>query len=471
MMIGRKEEQRLLLDRAQRKEAQLVVVYGRRRVGKTFLVRETFANEFVFSYTGLEKVSKKRQITEFTKALQRYGLTVDSIPKDWFAAFDMLLALIEAHEAESKVVFIDEMPWMDNKGSEFIAALEGFWNGRASALHNLCFIACGSAASWITKKILNNRGGLYNRAALRIRLEPFTLAECEEFLEANGVRQNRYDIIGAYMVFGGIPYYLDSIDGRYSLAQNIDRLCFGSNAMLSDEYDEVFKSLFSNPEKHVEVIEALGERKKGLTREEIKERISFPDGGNLTRVFKELELSGFIREYTPFGRKKKGALFQLCDPFTLFYLNWMKGRRHGHEGFWSAMLGSGSYHAWSGYAFEQVCLAHIPQIKYALGISGVLTSCSAWSSSTNHMGGVQVDLVLERADNVINLCEMKYCNQEYVVGKKEDLALRDKLGVFVSETRTRKAVHLTLVTTYGLKLSTYSSVFQSSVSMDDLFRL
>ena len=460
----------MLLERAEREEAQLIIVYGRRRVGKTYLVRQTFDNDFIFSFTGYEKVSKKRQIAEFTKALRRFGLRVDAMPKDWFEAFDLLLALIESCGSEHKVVFIDEMPWMDNKGSEFIAAFEGFWNGRASAIHNLCFIVCGSAASWITKKILHNRGGLYNRATLRIRLEPFTLAESEEFFTTKGVRLNRFDIIGSYMVFGGIPYYLDNYDGRYSLVQNVDRLCFGANALLADEYDEVFKSLFSNPEKHVEVIEALSTRKKGLTREEIKANLSFPDGGNLTRILKELELSGFIREYYPFGRKRKGSLFQLCDPFTLFHLNWMKGRLQGHEGYWSSMLGSGAYNAWSGYAFEQVCLAHIPQIRQALGVSGVLTSCSAWSSSSPDSRGAQVDLVLERADNVINLCEMKYCNQEYVLDKQEDLALRAKLGTFVRETHTRKAVHLTLVTTYGLKQSAYSSVYQSTVCMDDLFR-
>jgi len=469
-MIGREEERRMLLDRAQREEAQLIIIYGRRRVGKTYLVRETFENNFIFSYTGYENVSRKRQLEEFTKALFRCGLKTNAVPKDWFEVFDLLLVLIKSHGSKNKTVFIDEMPWMDNRNSEFLTALEGFWNGRASAIKNLCFIVCGSAASWITKKILHNRGGFYNRATLRIRLKPFTLAECEEFFAVRGVRMIRYDIIGSYMIFGGIPYYLDNFDSRYSLSQNIDRLCFGEDALLADEFDTVFRSLFYNPEKYIEVIKALSVRKKGLIREEIKERISFPDGGNLSRILKELELSGFIREYHPYGKKRKGSMFQLCDPFTLFYLNWMSGRRQGYEGFWSSLIGSGAYNAWSGYAFEQVCLAHIPQIMRALGIAGVQTSCSAWSS-TNHDGdGAQVDLVIDRADNVINLCEMKYCKNEYTIDKKEDLSLRNKRSVFENETRTCKTVHLILVTTYGLKQGGYSSVFQSQICMDDLFR-
>jgi len=469
-MIGRKEERRMLLERAQRDEAQLVIIYGRRRVGKTYLVREAFDGNFIFTYTGYDNVSKKRQLEEFAKALSHYGQKVGTAPKDWFAAFDLLLALIISHGNKSKTVFIDEMPWMDNKNSEFITALEGFWNGRASAIKNLCFIVCGSAASWITKKILHNRGGLYNRATLRIWLKPFTLAECEEFFAVKGVRMTRYDIIGSYMIFGGIPYYLDNFDGSYSLTQNVDKLCFGERALLADEYDTVFKSLFNNPEKHMEVITALSTRKKGLIREAIKEQLSFPDGGNLSRILKELELSGFIREYDPFGKKRKGSMFQLCDSFTLFYHTWMRGRRQGHEGFWSSMLGSGAYNAWSGYAFEQVCLAHIPQIMQTLSIAGVLTSCSAWNNADHDGDGAQIDLIIDRADNVINLCEMKYCNDEYAVDKKEDLALRNKRGTFERETRTRKAVHFTLVTTYGLKRGGYSSIFQSQVCMDDLFR-
>jgi predicted AAA+ superfamily ATPase len=375
-MIGRINEKHQLLDCATRKEAQLIVVYGRRRVGKTYLIRETFNNDFTFSYTGIENVSKSRQLTEFDKALRRAGQEVDGHSEDWFAALDSLRSLIESHGNTHKTVFIDELPWMDNRGSDFMPALEHFWNGWASGVRNLTFIVCGSAASWISKKIFHNRGGLYNRATLRLRLMPFTLAECEEFFEAKNVCMNHHDIIGSYMIFGGIPYYLDNFDGRYSLAQNVDRLCFGGNALLRDEYGEVFKSLFSQPEKHVEVIEALCSKKKGLSREEIKAHLSVPDGGSLTRILEELELCGFIREYSPFGRKRKGTLYQLSDQFMFFFLTWMKGRQEGFEGFWTSIIGSGAYNAWSGYAFEQVCLAHIPQIKKALGIAGVLTSCS-----------------------------------------------------------------------------------------------
>jgi AAA+ ATPase superfamily predicted ATPase len=468
-MIGRKEEQRLLRNAVRKEEAQFLVVYGRRRVGKTYLIRETFGNDFTFSYAGIAGVKVGRQLAEFEKALHAYGLEVEKPLENWFDAFDGLRVLLERSEHEKRIVFIDEMPWMDNKRSEFVPALEHFWNGWAAGAKNLTLIVCGSAASWITKKIFRNKGGLYNRMTLQIALKPFTLGECRDFFAATGVQMNLYDMIGCYMILGGIPYYLNMLDGRYGLSKNIDRLCFSESALLRNEYDAIFGSLFTNPEKYTEVVEVISRKKSGLTREEIKTMVGFPDGGNLTRILNELAESGFIRMYKPFGRKKNGALYQLSDPFTAFHLTWMKDRGAGNDDIWSSLTGSGEYNAWSGYAFEQVCLAHIPQIRNALGIAGVRTSAGAWRSSGTSAPRAQIDLVVDRSDNVINLCEMKYANQEFSIDKQYDLALRNKADVFRRETKTRKALHLTMVTTYGVKQNIYSSVFQSEITMEDLF--
>lgn len=467
-MIGRREEQRLLRNFAEREEAQFIVVYGRRRVGKTFLVRETFGDSFTFFYTGVANVGAKRQLQEFGKALRAYGRPAEKELDDWFDAFDALRALIEDSKDTKRIIFIDEMPWMDNKRSGFVSAFEHFWNGWASGQKKLTLVACGSAASWITKKIFRNRGGLYNRTTLQIYLNPFSLAECRELLDAGGVRMNLHDLIETYMIFGGIPYYLKMIDGRYGLPKNVDRLCFADSAPLRAEFEAIFHSLFRTPEKHMEVVEAAVEKKKGLTREEIKARVGFPDGGNLTRILKELEESGFVRAYYPFGKKKQGMLYQLCDPFTLFSLTWMRDVGRGTGDFWSGFMKSGAYNAWGGYAFEQLCLAHISQIKRALGISGVLVDASAWRSTGSSEDGAQVDLVLDREDHTIDLCEMKYASDEYAVDKKTDIALRNRAGVFCRETKTRKAVRLVLVTTYGVHPGEYASVFQSVVTMEEL---
>ena len=470
-MIGRKEEQRLLNALALSEESEFVVVYGRRRVGKTFLVRETFGNDFFFSYTGIANCSAGQQRREFTKALREYGWAPKfggaDVPENWFDAFDALRALITESKANGRrVIFIDEMPWMDNKKSDFVPAFEHFWNGWASGQKNIMLIACGSAASWITKKIFRNKGGLYNRATRQIALKPFTLTECAEYFNGRGVAMNTQDVIESYMIFGGIPYYLRMMEKRYSLALNVDRICFGEAAPLRREFDLLMDTLFTNPAKYLQVLEALHGKKKGMTREVIASLIGFGNGGNLTRILLELEECGFVRKYKPFGKGKNRALYHLADPFTAFHLTFI--RNSGSENFWSTYTDNAGHRAWSGYAFEQVCLAHINEIKKALGISGIHTDTSSWISSGAEKGA-QIDLVIDRADRVINICEIKFVKGPFEIDRAYDLALRKKIETFRNETKTRKALHLTMITTYGVKPGKYAGIVQSEVSMDELF--
>jgi AAA+ ATPase superfamily predicted ATPase len=469
-MIGRKEEQKLLRELAASGEPEFVVVYGRRRVGKTYLVRETFGDEFFFSYTGVANTDAHQQRAEFTKALRESGWREAAgdpdIPKNWFDAFDALREVIlAADKRRRKLIFIDEMPWMDNKKSNFVPALEHFWNGWASGRKDVMLIVCGSAASWITKKIFRNKGGLYNRVTRQIRLLPFTLAECSEYLKSRGVAMNTHDLIESYMIFGGIPYYLRMMERKYSLALNVDRICFAETAPLKHEFAHLMDTLFSSSEKHVQVLEALYSKKQGMEREDIARRVRFGNGGNLTRILQELAECGFIRKYTPFGRGKNGALYQLTDPFTAFHLAFIRGT--DSENFWSSYTDNAGHRAWSGYAFEQVCLAHANRIKAALGISGVLTEIYSWRSRRER-GGAQIDLVIDRNDGVVNLCEMKYAGAPFEITRAEDLALRNRREAFRSETKTRKALHLTMISPYGVKPGKYAGIVQSDISMDAL---
>ena len=496
-MVGRKEEQHLLRELALSGEPEFVVVYGRRRVGKTFLVRETFGNDFFFCYTGIANMSAKQQRAGFAKALREHGWVPKDggtgVPGNWFDAFDALRTLIAgANTKERLLVFIDEMPWMDNKKSDFIPAFEHFWNGWASGQKNIMLIVCGSATSWITKKIFRNKGGLYNRATRQIALKPFTLTECREYCASRGIAMNTQDIIESYMIFGGIPYYLRLMERRYSLALNVDRICFEEGAPLRHEFDRLMDTLFADPAKHVRVLEALHAKKKGLAREAIASLVDFGNGGNLTRILLELEECGFIRRYKPFGKGKNGALYHLADPFTAFHLTFIRKSDNGN--FWSTFTDNAVHRAWSGYAFEQVCLAHIGQIKKALGISGVHADVSSWASrgearhsgasrsEASHNGarggdrgsgdrGAQIDLVIDRADRVINLCEIKFAKGPFEIDRAYDLALREKIETFRNETKTRKAIHLTMITTYGVKPGKYAGLAQSEVNMDELLNL
>ncbi len=369
------------------------------------------------------------------------------------------------------MIFLDELPWMDTPRSGFIAALEHFWNSWASARPDIMLIVCGSATSWMIDKLIKNRGGLHNRVTRRMYIEPFTLGECEAYYKANHIVMSRYQMLESYMILGGVPYYLSLMDKSMSLAQNIDALCFSPNGGLRDEFSSLYASLFRNAESHIKIVEALGRKTKGLTREEIIVATKLPPGGTFTKTLEELEQCGFIRSYNAFGKKNRDKLFQLVDFFTLFHLNFIRDNRYNDEHFWTNSIENARHRAWSGYAFEQVCLAHIRQIKERLGIAGVLTGVSSWRSQEAGTGtGAQIDLLIDRNDNVINLCEMKYSIAEFVIDKKYDEVLRNKKAAFIRETKTRKAIHQTMVTTYGLKRNEYSGLVQSEVRMEDLFK-
>ena len=351
--------------------------------------------------------------------------------------------------------------------------MEWFWNGWASARKDVVLVVCGSAAAWMTRKVLQNRGGLFNRASRTIRLEPFTLAECEAFVRAEGLVMDRKDIASAYMVFGGAPYYWSLLEKGESLSQNVDRLFFAPGAELADEFSRLYRSVFSAPEPHIAVVTALGRKKAGMTREELARAV--PGAGNdgtLTDVLRNLETSGFVRRYAETGNVRKGSVYQLIDNYTLFHFRFVQGYSGRDPHRWSHMVRDARRTTWEGLAFERVCLQHSAQIKAALGIAGVETRESAWRcvSDDPDVKGAQIDLVIERADRVVNLCEMKFCSEKFAIDADYAAALREKVGAYRRETGTRDNCHLTFVTTYGLRRNPQSAMVQSEVTLDDLFR-
>jgi AAA+ ATPase superfamily predicted ATPase len=451
------------------KQSEFVVVFGRRRVGKILLIREFFNNKFVFYHSGIANSNMMVQLNSFSRSLNDFSKI--SFPKcnTWFEAFENLTILIKNSRVKNKkTVFLDEMPWMDTHKSGFVSALEWFWNSFASAQKDIILIVCGSASSWIMNNIIKNHGGLHNRVTQQIYLKPFNLMECEQLFAANGISLNRHQILESYMIFGGIPYYLSLFQKRLGLSQNVNNLCFKEKGKLTDEFENLYASLFKNYDKHIAIVKALSTKTKGLSREEIIEVAKSSDGGGLTRTLEELEASGFIRRYNSFKKKKKNAIYQLVDFFTLFYFNFMHNKLENDEHFWTNFIENARHRAWSGYGFEQVCLAHLPQIKQKLSIAGVLTRTASWRINDKE-NAAQIDLLIERNDKVINLCEMKYASEEFVIDKNYDEILRKKRGVFRSQTKTKKAIHITLITTYGVKHNEYWGNIQSEVTMTDLF--
>ncbi len=470
-IIGRKQELAILADLPHRNSSAFVAVYGRRRVGKTFLIRNAFDNKFAFHLTGLANANMAQQLANFSFAIKSYDASSELKPaiKTWQEAFEQLIQLLEKNKEKKKVIFLDELPWLDTALSGFVPALEHFWNAWASARTDIILVVCGSAAAWMINKLINSRGGLHNRVTHRIRLQPFTLGECEAFFKAKTAVFDRYQIVLLYMAIGGIPFYLDQVNVTQSADQNIDRLCFTADGILRGEFYNLYHSLFQKAERHISVIEALSKKAKGLTRDELLEASGMPNGGGTTRILKELEESHFIRKYVSYGNKEKLSLYQLSDPYSLFYLRWIKNSSMLDENSWISQLDSPQKRAWSGYAFEQVCLEHIGEIKKALGIAGIQTSTSAWTSRDKPRGA-QVDLVIDRRDRVINICEMKFSIHPFTITKDYATALGEKISLFREQTKTNKSIYLTMITTFGLVPNAYaSSIVQTSLDMNVLF--
>ena len=469
ILIGREKELSSLKNHYLSDKSEFLAIFGRRRVGKTYLIRSAFHGNFLLQLTGSSGASLSEQLFLYSKAVQeQHPNSKYNLPESWIEAFQILKSIILKSRQTKKVIFIDELPWFDTPNSKFISALEHFWNSWASSRNDIMLIVCGSAASWMINQLINNKGGLHNRITLKMKIEPFTLAECAKYNEYRKLGYNHYQLIQLYMILGGIPYYWDALIKGIGVNQNIDHICFAKNGLLRSEFSNLLKSLFDSSERHQEIIIQLAKKNKGLSREEIITGAKMSNGGSVTRLLQELEECGFIKKYIPFGKKSRNSLYQLSDFYSLFYNKFIEPQVTVTNNYWTTMIDSPKYRAWSGYAFEQVCLAHLNKIHSALGIEGVQTQCSTWRSS-NSSPGAQIDLIIDRRDQIIHLCEMKFSINPYCIDKKYDANLRNKIGVFKEETKTKKAIFLTMITTFGLQNNQYSSNVQNDLTMKSLF--
>lgn len=474
MMVGREKEKKELLELFERDQADLVAIYGRRRVGKTFLVDSTFNSQYLFRHAGLSWEDEqnrltKAQLAHFRRSLLLYGAEDMGELKDWPDAFFRLEKLILAKDdGKKQAIFIDEFPWLDTNGSHFLSAFEGFWNSFACARKNLTLIVCGSATSWMQNNLINSHGGLYGRTTREIRLRPFTLKECKEFFQAKKANFSDYDIAQAYMVAGGIPYYLDYFAPEKSIAQNINDLFFSPGSPLNTEYDRLFNSMFDYADASKRVVELLSSKKLGCTREEIIAKTKLPSNGKTSSIIHALVAANFVTEYVPFAPKKKVKLYKLTDPFCLFYTHFILGKKAGEDFWLNHYLGQGVA-SWRGFAFENVCFNHIAQIKTALGFAAVISEASTWFYEGEGEGS-QIDLLIKRNDNIINVCELKFYAEEYETTKEDYREILSRTARFCRCIPKKYGTQNTLITTFGLKKNMYSSIFMNVVTLDDLFR-
>ena len=482
MIVGREEEIKNLNELYDSDSAELVAIYGRRRVGKTYLVDENFEGRICFRHSGLSPIdededkyvgtSMKDQLGHFHRSLVLYGWKDARKPESWLEAFYMLEdLLIEKYSEKDRIlIFIDEIQWLDTPRAKFMTGFEAFWNGWACHKKNVMLIVCGSSSSWILDNMINNHGGLYGRVTREMKIHPFTLNETERFFESKGINMSRYDVTQAYMMVGGIPFYLKQFDRELSLPQNIDAIFFSKKAPLKREFDRMFSSLFSNAEVMKKIIKAVGSKNKGITRAEIVKATNISDSGDLSKQLNALIAGDFIVKYSSFGDSKRDTHYKLIDPFSIFYLSFMEGNNGGKKANWINIEDSPKVTAWKGHAFENVCWNHTEQIKIALQIAGVSTEESLWAKKGDDTSrGTQIDLIISRKDNVVNMCEMKFYNEEFEVDKDYHLILENRKKLLREIIPKKATVHNTLITTYGLKKRGYWSDFVRVVTIDQLY--
>ncbi len=471
--IGRKREITVLKDALDTSEAEMIAVVGRRRVGKTYLVNTIYEKQIVFEITGLQNSSMKEQLENFVLQLSEFSESPYPIktPTSWLQAFALLIAFLKQQKSIKKpVVFFDELPWLATHKSGFLNGFSYFWNSWA-VKQNIVVVICGSSASWMIQKVVNSKGGLHNRITRQINLSSFSLAETEAFLKSKNLKFNRYQIVQMYMALGGIPHYLKEIKGGQSAVQNINRICFIPNARLKEEFLRLYPALFSNANTHISVIRALASKWQGLTRKEIATLSNVSEGGSLTRTLEELIQSGFISIFRPFGNKKKQKLYRLSDEYSLFYLKFIEGKEFEGNDVWNHLSQTQLYKTWSGYAFENICLKHVPQIKKALNISGVYSiSSSFYHAGTKEKKGTQIDLLIDRNDDVINIFEIKFYKDTLTIDKTLSENLTQKQSIFKDITKSKKQIFISIITTFGLKENEYSkSIIHQVLTLDDLF--
>ncbi|MDZ7899743.1 MAG: ATP-binding protein [Arcicella sp.] len=470
-IIGREIEKNILQEVLFSDEPELIAIYGRRRVGKTFLIRQFFEREMIFEFSGQFDTKTKDQLQNFSTKIDEFSQSTfpSIVPLNWTEAFNKLkVYLTPLIEQQKGIIFFDEFPWIDYPKSNFLSCFEYFWNDWASKKSNLKVVICGSAASWMIRKVIRNKGGLHNRVTKKIRLLPFSLKETEQYLLSKNIILDKFLITQLYMTFGGIPHYLKEVKKGESVVQLVDRVCFTKDGLLIDEFKNLFMSLFSNYEIHTQIVRELAKKRIGLTRHEIIENLKISSGGTITQIIEELEESGFITGYSSFGMNQKNTLYKLVDEYSLFYLKFIENQKSKQS--WGLIQNTPSYRSWSGFSFESVCQKHTKEIKKALGISGIYTEESSWRDTDKDNGGTQIDLLINRNDNCINLCEIKFSESEFIIDKKYADSIQHKILIFKEKTKTKKTIFFTAISVAGFKMNEYKLRWvQNEVVLEDLF--
>ena len=479
-IIGRENEKELLGRIYRSRKSEFVAIYGRRRVGKSYLVSEFFREKILFSAVGTYikdddkdyESYRKLQLSHFYDSLILAGLDQKKpAPTNWREAFLLLRVLLSGKKNRRKVLFIDELPWLAGpQSSELISELGYFWNSWADSQRNIVLIVCGSATSWMLDNVIRDYGGLHGRLTEKIKLLPFTLAECEQFYKSEGFHMSRYEIALSYMAFGGVPFYMGKLRNDLSLTDNIDRLFF-ADVNIHQEFKDVYAGLYSSREKYVEIVKALGSRFYGMTQTEMIDATGLKSGGTFSKLLDNLYESGIIRKYPRYGKDRVETVYQLTDYFSLFYLRFIDGIQN-KSGMWHTINRTGKFYSWAGETFELLCVSHLNQLKEALHIYSVDNSF-CWSGKTQDGAGAQIDLILVNdASRTDYLCEMKFSESIFSINSEYNQNIRKKIMAFSESPQHNRthSIQVAIVASFGISTGANSDVVNHTVTLDSLFK-
>jgi len=472
-MIGRKVEVQKIHRLLDSRKSEFLAVTGRRRVGKTYLVDTVLRAHYCFSMTGVQNGNMQAQLANFAIKLSEYdGSFQPQSPKNWQYAMLMLKRYLQTLDTSKKqVIFIDELPWVHTRRSQFIAFLAHLWNDYLSKEKHFLLVICGSATSWITQKVINDPGGLHNRVTEIIHLSPFKLSETKAFLQEKRLHFSDQELARIYMTLGGIPFYLESLQKGESFASAIERVCFSPAGLLRNEYHNLYQALFTHADIHQKIVETLSSKPYGIQKIQLQQASGLANSGSFQRALEELLISDFLVEQIPFGKRKRGSYLRLTDEYSVFYHRFIKQQKQYLPGIWQQLAASQPYKSWAGYAFESLCHKHITEIKTALGISAVYAEISSlYVPGSSDQEGFQVDLIIDRKDDAINLCEIKFHSKAYMINKLNYEQLVAKRERFIAYTETKKQVFLTFITNYGIIKNEYAlEIVDAEVQLADLF--
>lgn len=463
-------------------KAEFLAIYGRRRVGKTFLIRTYFENQDVifFDTTGEKNARLAIQIKHFTKQISTvfYNNAPLKPGKNWDESFELLTLAINSSNVSKKIVlFFDELPWMATKNSHILQSLDYYWNQHWSKNSRIKLIVCGSSASWIIDKIVNNKGGLHNRITRNILLEPFNLSKTKSFFRKTKLSITERHIVTLFMVMGGVPFYLSKIEKNLSAIQNIENLAFQHNSFFLNEFNNLFSSLFSDADIIVEMIRIIASYRYGILQDALLKKMGplLQGKGGLEKLH-ALEDAGFIMHFKSHWHKKRGIYYRVTDEYCLFYLYWIEPvkdtllKRNLTEGHWNKMTQQSSWHIWTGLAFESICYKHLPEITRALSLPGIaIPNTWRYTPTQDHKKGAQIDLLFDRDDDAITICEIKYTEKPFVITKAYAEQLQQKIAIFKEVTGTQKQIFIAMISANGVKENQYSSLLSTVLTMKDLF--